>query len=102
MEATPRPIGGALSQLNPLSGAILQSITAQREVGVEKERQVRREQILKKNIAAEDDRFEHQVESSDTVAPTNDGQSRRDQQGRKNQKKGKDQDEGEPHIDLTA
>jgi hypothetical protein len=91
-----------VSQLNPLSGAILQSLTAQRELGVEKERQVRREQILEKNIAAEDDRFEHQVESSDTVSPTNDGGPGQDQQGRKKKKKGKDANEGESHIDLKA
>ena len=91
-----------MSQVNPLAGAILQSITSQRQIGVEKEQQVRREQVLERNIAAEDDRFEHQVESSDTVTPTNDGQSNHDQHGRKKQKKGKDDGQEEPHIDLTA
>jgi hypothetical protein len=91
-----------VSGLNPLSGAILQSITAQRELVVEKEQQVRREQVLEKNIAAEDDRFEHQVESSDTVAPANDGQSKQDQGGRKKQKNGKNEEQEKPHIDLKA
>jgi len=91
-----------VSGLNPLSGAILQSITAQRQLGVEKEQQVRREQILEKDIAAEDDRFEHQVESSDTVAPTNDGEPNQDKHGRRKQKKGKDDGQEKPHIDLKA
>lgn len=91
-----------MSQLNPIAGSILQSIQAQRQVGVEKERQVRREQILEKNIAAEDDRFEHQVESSDIVTEAHDGHSQQnkpDQQKRRPKKDGEDE---EPRLDLTA
>ena len=89
-----------MSQINPLAGTILQSITAQRQMGVEKERQVRREQILEKNIAAEDDRFEHQVESSDIVTEANDGQQQGEQKNPKKRKSEKEQEE--PRLDLTA
>ena len=53
-----------MSELNPIAGAILQSIHSQREAGIEKERQVRRSQVLEKDVAAQDDRFEHQVRGS--------------------------------------
>ncbi|MDB5172598.1 MAG: hypothetical protein JWN51_1371, partial [Phycisphaerales bacterium] len=56
-----------MSQLNPLSGSILGSVQAQRQMAVDKERQLRRARALEKNIAARDDELEHQVESSEEV-----------------------------------
>jgi hypothetical protein len=91
-----------LSQINPLAGAILQSIQTQRQMGVEKERQVRQEQTLEKDVAAADDRFEHQVESSEIVTDPNDGGQSGDQRNPKKRRPKENEEEEEPHIDLTA
>ncbi len=90
-----------MSAVNPLAGAILQSVQTQRQMATEKERQVRHEQDLERNIAAEDDRFEHQVESADIVTDPDEGQQQRDKQNPKRKKPKKDDDD-KPHVDLTA
>ena len=92
-----------MTELNPLSGAILQSLQSQRQQGIEKERQVRRAQILSKDVAAQDDRFEHQVESADELPHVND-EERQQQENAKRQprQKSHDADEEEPRIDLKA
>jgi hypothetical protein len=95
-----------MPELNPLAGAILQSIQSQRQTGIEKERQVRRAQILEKDAAAQTDRFEHQVESSDELAQVNEEEKRREEARRGwKRKRTKDEESGgerDPHIDLTA
>jgi len=93
-----------VTELNPLAGAILQSIQSQRDAGIEKERQIRREQILSKNVAAQDDRFEHQVESADQLPEVNDEerQAQEKQKRAPRQNLPHDDDEGEPRIDVKA
>lgn len=91
-----------MSELNPIAGAILQSIHSQRESGIEKERQVRRAQVLEKDVAARDDRFEHQVESSDAVPEVGEEERRRQEQKKRQQHKQGDEEGEPPHIDLSA
>ena len=93
-----------MSQLNPIATTILQSLQAQRQAGADKERQVRRDQLLEKNTAAESDRFEHQVESSEHVPAPNDEQDPNEKNKRDQQQKPKDgaPDDEPPHLDLTA
>jgi hypothetical protein len=91
-----------MTQLNPLAGSILGSAQAQHHVDVEKSRQVRRAQVLQKNVALQDDQLEHQVESSEELAPIHheaEGQGQQDP--RHPSKKQKPEDE-KPHIDLKA
>jgi hypothetical protein len=91
-----------VSELNPLAGAILQSTVVQREAGIEKERQVRRAQILEKDVAAADDRFEHQVESADEVPEANDEEKQKQPKGRQDRKREAPDGGEEPHIDLKG
>ena len=94
-----------MSEINPLTYAVVQNIQAQRQMAVDKERQLRRAQALEKDAAAHDDEMEHQVESSEQVEPIHDEaqmQQRRPQ--RKPPQRQHDEDEvgKPPHIDLTA
>lgn len=94
-----------MSQLNPFTSAISQSLAAQRLLSVEKERQVHREQIQEKNVAAED-RFEHQVESAERVEAVGDEapEQREQPQDRRTprQSKGQGKADEKPSIDLKA
>jgi hypothetical protein len=92
-----------MTDFNPLSGAILGSAEIQHQIGVEKQRQLRRAQVLEKNAAARDDEHEHQVESSEELHPVDDGGEQDHPKRRKKEprhSRGKDEDR--PHIDLRA
>jgi len=94
-----------MSQINPFTGSILQAPQVQRQQAADKDRQLRRVNDRAKNAALNDDTLEHQVESSDVVAPTHDAP---DQQKRHRPKPAKraaaDQSESNPppHVDVTA
>lgn len=94
-----------MTDFNPLAGSILGSAQAQQQLDVHKQRQVRRVQALRKNAAAEGDRFEHQVESPEELSPVNedpeDARSQKDRQrGRHDGRKPKGEDRS--HIDVKA
>ena len=90
-----------MTDFNPLAGSILGSTQAQHQVDIEKQRQVRREQAIRKNIATRDDEMEHQVESSEELPPVGDEPD--DQQNSKQNPHRKPEDDGKgPHLDLTA
>lgn len=88
-----------MTQINPFTGAIVMGTAVQQRHGVEKERQLRRLQNLSKNTALQGEDLEHQVENTDTVHPSNDGQGSNPQQHPEQQKSDGDQP---PHIDLKA
>ena len=90
-----------MTQFNPLSGAILQSPIVQQQQAGEKVSQIKRTQLLEKNIALEDDQMENQVESSDEVQP---GRQARDDEhpSQRKPKKPFKGDDGHEHVDLTA
>jgi hypothetical protein len=94
-----------MTDFNPLAGSILGSAQAQQQMDVQKQRQVRRVQALRKNAAAEGDRFEHQVESPEELAPVNedpdDGPSQKDRRGGRHDGR-KPKGEDRPHIDVKA
>jgi hypothetical protein len=97
-----------MSYLNPLAGTVAGQQLAQASLENEKVRQVRRAQTASKNIAANSDRLEHEVESADAVKPVdpNGHQSDpREQQGQSKRQgssaEGNDDDD-QPHIDLKA
>src|SRR3989442_1748337 len=64
-----------MTQINPLTGSILQSPIVQRQQAAEKDRQVRKAQDAEKNAALTGDRLEHQVESSEALAEIHDEDS---------------------------
>ena len=90
-----------MNGFNPLSGAILGSTVVQQTMQLEKERQVRRSQALSKDVAAEDDRLEHEVESTERVAPVNEEEAERYHQ-RKSREHAAAADDEKPHLDVTG
>ncbi len=99
-----------MTQINPFTGSILQAPTVQRQQAAQKDRQLRRVSDLEKNAALDDDQLEHQVESSDVVAPVH-ADDEHHEQKRKSKKRladsnraatSNDDDQPPPHVDLTA
>jgi hypothetical protein len=92
-----------MTQINPLTGAIIQSTQVQPRQNADKDRQIRRTQNLGKNTALQGDRLEHEVESSDALHKPDDGHdSGRQRQKQQHQRSESSEDDGPPHIDLTA
>jgi hypothetical protein len=93
-----------MSSINPFSGYVAQASQIERAQAADKTRQAKREQVLAKNVAAQDDRLEHQVESADAVKPlAADDQHEPPKRQPQQQPPTPDEDGDEPpHIDVTA
>jgi hypothetical protein len=96
-----------VSSINPFSGYVAQGGQVERSQAADKTRQVRREQVLSKNVAARDDELEHQVESADAVVSIHDDQNPSGQQQQRQQQQAKKDPpaaEGEEpqRLDVTA
>ena len=92
-----------MTDFNPLSGAILGSAEIQHQLGTEKQRQLRRAQALQKNVAAQDEQHDHQVESPEELHAVDDGGQEHPQQQKKNPRRSPSgKDDELPHIDLKA
>jgi hypothetical protein len=104
--ATAAPDGGVMSQITPFTYITVQHTEAQREGAIDKERQLRKAADQEKDIAAHDDMFEHQVESSEEIqAVGDDSEKQKQRKNRQDKKTGHgaaEADEENPHIDLTA
>jgi hypothetical protein len=90
-----------MSAINPFAGYVAQGAQIERAQAADKTRQLRREQILSKDVAARDDELEHQVESAEAAAAIHDdagGQGGNRRQQRPN-RDGKDEP---PHLDIKA
>jgi DNA repair ATPase RecN len=89
--------------INPLAPALLPSAQAQQQAAADKARQIRKAQTAARNIAAEADRLEHQVESAEELTPVHDedNPSKREQ-GRQPKRDGQGKADDEPHIDVKA
>jgi hypothetical protein len=61
-----------MSQLNPLTGSIMQAPQVQRDLAADKSRQLRQAQELRKNGAAQEDQEEPHVESAEELEPISD------------------------------
>ena len=95
--------GAGMTYINPLAPTLLPSTQAEQQAAADKARQIRKAQTAARNIAAETDRLEHQVESAEELAPVHDEDqpSKRDQQ-RQPKRDGRAKADDEPHIDVTA
>jgi hypothetical protein len=92
-----------VSSINPFSGYVAQGTQVERLQAAEKSRQVRREQTLSKNVAAQDDQLEHQVESADAIVSIHDdGQHQNPHQHQRRNPPKPDEGEDPPHLDVTA
>jgi hypothetical protein len=96
-----------MSQINPFTGSILQAPQVQRQQATDKDQHLRRASDLSKNSALQEDQLEHQVESSDAIAPVHEDDQKNAPQKRKparhpnSQSSEVDADES-PRLDLTA
>lgn len=61
-----------MTYINPLAGALLTGSVAQQQASTEKARQVRRAQTVARNIAAQADTLDHEVENPEAVTPVRD------------------------------
>jgi hypothetical protein len=93
-----------MDTINPLAGYLQQSVQVERSASDDKQRQVRRSQVLEKNVATQDDELEHQVESTEDVVQIHDEQ--KDQPPSKRRKRHlptpTTDENTPPHLDLTA
>jgi hypothetical protein len=95
-----------MSQINPFTGAIIQSTQVQQTKSAAQDKHIRRVQNLGKDTALQGDQLEHQVESPDALHSANDrGDSYQPQRQPQHRQQGPPTDSGdEPqkNIDLTA
>lgn len=94
--------------VHPLAGNLAQSASvAQRQQSAGKAEQVRREQALRKDVAARGDHFDHTVESAEEVNPVHDEPPDQRRRGGRRQPDHADPvanepDDDAPRIDITA
>ncbi len=95
-----------MSEITPFIASVLQSPGVQKQQSAEKNSQIRRQQELRRNIAAEGDRYQRVVESPEEIKPIHDERDDARQHQRKRQRHPHDPStEGEdtpPHLDVTA
>ncbi|QOV91864.1 hypothetical protein [Humisphaera borealis] len=92
-----------MTYINPISGTAMAGAAQQEQLSADKTRQLRRQQQVKRNVAAASDHFEHSVENAEEVSPVQEDKRRQQQGGTGSRKKQRKPDEGDlPHIDTTA
>ena len=95
-----------MTYFNPLAGTPLQGGQVQEQLAAAKARQVRRAQTLARNVAAEGDTFEHQVESAEDLSDIRDGQNsggQPDPRGRRDDEQDPPAgDDDHPRLDVKA
>ncbi len=99
---------------NPLASAILQGTQTQAHLAADKARQVRHAQAQQRNVGAEDDTFELQVDSPEELSPVSEDRGEHKHQahhGGSTAKHTSDEeaddnvaraDDPPPHLDLKA
>ncbi len=94
-----------MDAINPIAGSLMQSPAASAQQSLEKTRHVRRMQLLEKDVAAEDEQLEHQVENSQEVVEIHDEDNAHPENQRRRKKPEADEPSGDQPpggLDLTA
>lgn len=97
-----------MSEISPFIASVLQSPVVQKQQTAEKSAQLRRQQELRRNIAAEGDRYQHVVESPEEIKPIHDERDDDPTRQRKPRRRpanpdGTDDDTDQPpRLDVTA
>jgi hypothetical protein len=96
-----------MSQINPITGSIVQASTVQRQQSTDKVRQMRHAQDLRRNSAAADEEdAEQSVSSSDELKPAGDreqpGKQRKDKSPPHRDSQDDNPDSEEKHLDLRV
>ena len=99
--------GWGMTSFNPLTGASLPGGQVQEQLAAAKARQVRRAQTVARNVAAEGDTFEHQVESTEELSAIHDEQQSKQHSGPREHPQGHDDAPPEsgddhPRLDVKA
>jgi hypothetical protein len=93
-----------MTYINPISGTAMAAAVQQEQRVVDKSRQIRRQQDLKRNVAATDS-VELVVENAEAIAPVHDEAppDRHSKQKRRNRKnEGEIPADDEGHIDVVG
>jgi CRISPR/Cas system endoribonuclease Cas6 (RAMP superfamily) len=93
-----------MTQFNPLVNSLNQTAFVQRQQAATKAQQIQRAQQLAKNVAAEDDQLQFQVENSEELTPTRPehDQDQRPRRESPSKNPASDDDDEQPSLDLTA
>ena len=94
-----------MSQINPFTGSVLQAPQVQRSQATDRDRQLRRAADLSKNAALQGEQLQHEVESSEAIAPAHEDHGKNPKQRKKpdpQQSAADNDDAGDDHLDLTA
>lgn len=91
-----------MTQISPYAGAILQSTQVQRQQAAQKSQQLRRAQLLEKNVAMQDDQLEHSVESSEELHPVHEDRDEDHPGGQRNPHRNPPKDDSRPTLDITG
>jgi hypothetical protein len=96
-----------MTVINPFIGALLQTPQVQRQQVDAKASQVRRQQELQRNVAAEGDRFTHTVESPEELKPVHEERddAKHHKKKRRTPQDAEDEsptDDPPPHVDVKA
>lgn len=95
-----------MSEITPFIASVLQSPGVQKQQAAEKTSQIRRQQELRRNVAAEGDRYQRVVESPEEIKPIHDERDDARDHRRKRQRHSPNHasEDGDPppHLDVTA
>lgn len=95
-----------MSEITPFIASVLQSPGVQKQQAAEKTSQIRRQQELRRNVAAEGDRYQRVVESPEEIKPIHDERDDARDHRRKRQRHpphhASEDGDPPPHLDVTA
>jgi hypothetical protein len=92
--------------MNPLATSVASAGLVSKTQSEDRDRQVKREEALRRNTALRGDKLEHEVETADSVILREEGDKGRDEQRKKRRNARKaevaDADDGPGGLDLRA
>ena len=91
--------------INSLSGALIQSTQLQLQQASDKTKQARRAQDLARNVTAEDEELENQIENAEEVTPVHEDSRKQDKHRKQQQHKHEEEESDDPgsaRLDLKA
>jgi len=94
--------GCGMDYLSPITGSILQGPTASQQQAADKTSQLRRQRQMQRNITAQDEQLEYQVESAEELSAIREERDSDHPHRRRPSQNPAPNDSDEPHIDLTA
>jgi hypothetical protein len=91
-----------MNEINPIANAILGSVHQQKVLGIEKNRQIRRSKDLARDVAAEDEQLDEEVETSDALVSIHDQSEQQGEQPKRRTPVPAEAKDEKPHIDIRG